>query len=83
MSSAVYAPSIFTDHEGGVDGEDVIYFLGIIDILQTYNRKKKMEHMFKSIITSNKSAISAVDAAFYADRFLSFIFASIDSSELT
>lgn len=31
-------------------GERLLLFLGIIDILQSYRMRKKLEHTFKSII---------------------------------
>lgn len=31
-------------------GERLLLFIGIIDILQSYQLKKKLEHTFKSII---------------------------------
>lgn len=31
-------------------GERLLLFIGIIDILQSYRLKKKLEHTFKSII---------------------------------
>ena len=42
------------DSEGGIpartsDGKRVLLFVGIIDILQSYRLKKKLEHTFKSI----------------------------------
>lgn len=51
---------------------DVVLYLGIIDILQEYNMKKKIEHACKSFQFDSIS-ISAVDPTFYADRFLKFI----------
>lgn len=81
MGSVPYLTSVFNVHEGGVDGGDVIYFLGIIDILQTYNGRKRAEHAIKSV-TSDKWTISAVSPSFYAERFLSFIFAAVDMTEL-
>lgn len=32
------------------NGERLLLFIGIIDILQSYRLKKKLEHTFKSII---------------------------------
>jgi len=52
-------------------GEE-IYYLGIIDILQKYNRRKKVEHLFKSVMY-NAHDISAVDPQEYAARFKAFI----------
>ena len=51
---------------------DVVLYLGIIDILQEYNMKKKIEHAVKSRQYDSVS-ISAVDPQFYSERFLKFI----------
>ncbi|EPS61557.1 hypothetical protein M569_13238, partial [Genlisea aurea] len=51
---------------------DVVLYLGIIDILQEYNMKKKIEHAYKSVQFDSVS-ISAVDPSFYSQRFLEFI----------
>lgn len=49
-----------------------IYYLGVIDILQEYNMRKKAEHAIKSI-SNDSTKISAVDPAFYARRFLDWM----------
>ncbi|KAK9289974.1 hypothetical protein L1049_008136 [Liquidambar formosana] len=51
---------------------DVVLYLGIIDILQEYNMRKKIEHTYKSLQFDSLS-ISAVDPTFYSQRFLEFI----------
>lgn len=51
---------------------DVILFLGIIDILQEYNIKKKAEHAYKSI-QFDPITISAVEPKFYARRLINFL----------
>lgn len=51
---------------------DVVLYLGIIDILQEYNLRKKIEHAYKSIQFDSMS-ISAVEPTFYSQRFLQFI----------
>ncbi|OVA19487.1 Phosphatidylinositol-4-phosphate 5-kinase [Macleaya cordata] len=51
---------------------DVVLYLGIIDILQDYNMSKKIEHAYKSLQFDSIS-ISAVDPMFYSQRFLEFI----------
>ncbi|XP_050233998.1 phosphatidylinositol 4-phosphate 5-kinase 7-like [Mercurialis annua] len=48
---------------------DVVLYMGIIDILQGYNFKKKIENKFKSL-KYDGSTISAVEPKLYADRFL-------------
>lgn len=51
---------------------DVVLYLGIIDILQEYNIKKKTEHAYKSLMFDPLS-ISAVEPNLYARRFISFL----------
>ncbi|KAJ0963584.1 hypothetical protein J5N97_028706 [Dioscorea zingiberensis] len=58
--------------EGKAQVFDVVLYLGIIDILQDYNMRKKIEHAFKSLHFESCS-ISAVDPDFYSTRFLRFI----------
>ncbi|KAF7111989.1 hypothetical protein CFC21_111935 [Triticum aestivum] len=53
---------------------DVVLYIGIIDILQKYNMKKKIEHAYKSIkYKYNPLSISSVKPQFYSERFLKFI----------
>jgi 1-phosphatidylinositol-4-phosphate 5-kinase len=49
-------PTFFTQHHGGIRATDeqdqplgIIYFMGIIDILQPYNVTKRAENVFKGI----------------------------------
>lgn len=51
---------------------DVILYMGIIDILQEYNVKKKLEHAYKSMQIDPVS-ISVVEPTFYAKRFINFL----------
>lgn len=53
-------------------GERLILFIGIIDILQSYSLKKKLEHTWKSIL-HDKDTVSVHRPEFYAKRFLSFM----------
>lgn len=53
-------------------GEDVILFIGIIDVLQSYKIMKKIEHTFKSVFFDSDT-ISVHRPDFYADRFLTFM----------
>lgn len=59
-----------TDSEG--NALDLIYHMGIIDILQPYNMRKKVEHAFKSIKNDSRS-ISCVAPAVYSQRFQQFL----------
>ncbi|KAJ6816378.1 phosphatidylinositol 4-phosphate 5-kinase 1-like [Iris pallida] len=56
---------VFKDH-------DVVLYLGIIDILQEYNLKKRIEHAFKSL-KYDPLTISAVEPKLYSSRFISFL----------
>ncbi|CAL2236346.1 unnamed protein product [Prunus armeniaca] len=51
---------------------DVVLYMGIIDILQEYNVKKKVEHAYKSLQFDPQS-ISAVEPKLYAKRFINFL----------
>eukprot|EP00096_Caligus_rogercresseyi_P003637 TRINITY_DN1694_c0_g1_i2.p1 TRINITY_DN1694_c0_g1~~TRINITY_DN1694_c0_g1_i2.p1 ORF type:complete len:659 (+),score=196.08 TRINITY_DN1694_c0_g1_i2:599-2575(+) len=53
-------------------GERLLLFLGIIDILQSYRMRKKLEHTFKSIIHDGDT-VSVHRPSFYARRFLDFM----------
>lgn len=50
----------------------VEYYVGIIDILQPYNARKKVENALKRIRESQQE-ISCVDPVTYASRFLQFL----------
>ena len=51
---------------------DVVLYLGIIDILQDYNLKKKLEHASKSLFLDPMS-VSVVEPKLYAQRFINFL----------
>ncbi|CAL5438846.1 unnamed protein product [Camellia sinensis] len=51
---------------------DVVLYLGIIDILQEYNLKKKIEHAYKSLQYDPES-ISVVELKLYSRRFINFL----------
>jgi 1-phosphatidylinositol-4-phosphate 5-kinase len=71
--------SLFKSEEGGMrsrrSGGELLnehYFMGIIDILQTYDVTKVLETGVKSI-KHNKDKLSSVDPNQYGDRFLNFV----------
>lgn len=71
--------NLWTRYKGGYrgrfeDGEESseVWFMGIIDILQRYNARKRMENFIKGI-KHDKHSISAVPPAEYARRFVEFI----------
>ncbi|KAK4846286.1 hypothetical protein QYF36_015431 [Acer negundo] len=51
---------------------DVVLYMGIIDILQKYNMKKKIEHAYKSL-HFDPMAVSVVEPKLYASRFINFL----------
>jgi len=51
---------------------DEIYFIGIIDFLQIWNLKKKLESRVKSI-TIEKNSLSALPPSEYSERFVEFM----------
>ncbi|UMM13413.1 hypothetical protein L5515_001704 [Caenorhabditis briggsae] len=54
------------------NGDRLVLYLGIIDILQNYRLLKKMEHTWKAILHDGDT-ISVHNPNFYASRFLSFM----------
>lgn len=68
--------SIFYAEEGGIkgineEGNEEIYFLGIIDILTPWSLSKKLESAFKSI-KFDKKEFSAIHPKDYGSRFCRF-----------
>ncbi|OMO75348.1 Phosphatidylinositol-4-phosphate 5-kinase, core [Corchorus capsularis] len=51
---------------------DVVLYMGIIDILQEYNVRKKAEHACKSV-KFDPVSISVVEPELYAKRFIEFL----------
>jgi 1-phosphatidylinositol-4-phosphate 5-kinase len=77
--------SVFNSDLGGVQGvnEDgsranCFYYMGIIDILQQYNVKKRIETSYKSMLV-DEDRISSVKPEKYAKRFSKFISDAIHS----
>jgi 1-phosphatidylinositol-4-phosphate 5-kinase len=58
-------------------GKQVIYYLGVIDFLQPWTVKKRLERDLKGLAGYDKSAISCVAPTDYADRFLKFFDAHV------
>lgn len=53
---------LFVLRTGGIpartaDGERLLLYVGIIDILQSYHIRKKLEHTFKSVLTDGVKMI--------------------------
>ncbi|XP_033959482.1 phosphatidylinositol 4-phosphate 5-kinase type-1 gamma-like isoform X3 [Pseudochaenichthys georgianus] len=55
----------------GSKGEQLLLFIGIIDILQSYRVIKKLEHSWKSLIHDGDT-VSVHRPSFYAERFYRF-----------
>ncbi|XP_077484417.1 phosphatidylinositol 4-phosphate 5-kinase type-1 alpha-like isoform X10 [Amblyomma americanum] len=53
-------------------GERLLLFIGVIDILQSYRLKKKLEHTWKSMFHDGDS-VSVHRPSFYAQRFQDFM----------
>jgi len=71
--------SVFRADDGGFRSSDakdqpmnLVYYMGIIDVLQPYNLRKKVEHALKSL-RETPDAISCVDPAQYSKRFVDFL----------
>ncbi|KAI8324074.1 SAICAR synthase-like protein [Martensiomyces pterosporus] len=75
--------SMFYREDGGIlstnendDPAQLIYYLGVIDILTPYNMVKRTEHIVKAIVHDG-SQISAVNPRRYGLRFLRFMIRSL------
>ncbi|KAG2055963.1 SAICAR synthase-like protein [Suillus hirtellus] len=78
---------LFYQDEGGLQATDesneemdVIYYLGIIDILTPYGGLKKCEHFWKGL-SADRHKISPVPPSEYADRFFGFMKAIMRGGE--
>ena len=57
-----------------VGNPPVTYFFGIVDILQEYTLRKKVEHLWKTrVLQYDKGGLSAVNETAYGNRFLKFL----------
>ena len=59
--------------------EEVILYMGIIDILQDYNTRKLFERGLKSIL-HDSYAISVAPPKLYANRFYDFMSSNVSHS---
>eukprot|EP01122_Echinamoeba_exundans_P011047 TRINITY_DN4269_c0_g1_i4.p1 TRINITY_DN4269_c0_g1~~TRINITY_DN4269_c0_g1_i4.p1 ORF type:complete len:425 (+),score=80.91 TRINITY_DN4269_c0_g1_i4:33-1307(+) len=59
-------------HQPGYYSYLEIAYFGIIDVLQQYNTRKKLEHLLKSVRYEGDN-ISIVQPSYYAKRFVDFI----------
>ncbi|GHJ84274.1 hypothetical protein NliqN6_0676 [Naganishia liquefaciens] len=70
---------LFYQDEGGLRATDeanramdIIYYLGVIDILTPYNTVKRLEHLWRGT-TIDRHMISCVPPQEYGERFLRFL----------
>jgi hypothetical protein len=74
-NASVRIPSVFSSFNGGIAGvneggnEAVVYYLGIIDILQEYTLKKKAAHCLKKFSIGCCHEIDTVAPDKYRNRF--------------
>eukprot|EP00123_Amoebidium_parasiticum_P008624 comp18922_c0_seq1/m.21111 comp18922_c0_seq1/g.21111 ORF comp18922_c0_seq1/g.21111 comp18922_c0_seq1/m.21111 type:complete len:624 (-) comp18922_c0_seq1:225-2096(-) len=54
-----------------------VFHIGFIDCLTNYGLKKKMAHMFKTVMW-NTDTLSTIDAVSYADRIKKYLFSIFD-----
>ncbi len=66
--------SLFRLVEGGTPSRTgEVYYFGIIDILQQYNLRKKLEHSLKSMAVDCPEELSCIDPPRYSCRFNKFL----------
>ncbi|ODM87409.1 Phosphatidylinositol 4-phosphate 5-kinase type-1 beta [Orchesella cincta] len=58
------------------NGDNLLVFLGIIDILQSYRLSKKLEHTWKAVVYDGNT-VSVHRPEFYARRFMDFLKSSV------
>ena len=68
------ASGVFAEYQG-MDARELppvhTYFFGVVDILQEYNVRKRIEHCWKTrFLCQNKKELSAVHQKEYGERFL-------------
>lgn len=68
---ATPAMAVQVDASGNESRQPVLLYFGIIDFLQKYNTRKKIEKFWKTTLHGN--TVSVADPKFYADRFVNFM----------
>lgn len=57
-----------------VGNPQVTYFFGVVDILQEYTLRKRVEHLWKTrVLRQDRHGLSAVNETEYGERFLKFL----------
>jgi len=65
-------PMVFHGGQDDMNYEGKVYYMGIIDILQQYNARKRVETRYRKIEVRGKAAPSCVSPDDYANRFTLF-----------
>ena len=71
-TSHLSMPMVFHGKQGDMNYEGKIYYMGIIDILQQYNARKRAETRYRKIEVRGKAEPSCVSPDDYAERFILF-----------
>eukprot|EP00873_Tetraselmis_striata_P022195 jgi/Tetstr1/442459/TSEL_003205.t1 len=72
LGTNIAATAIPNSPGPGKEPYDVVLLFGIIDVLQEYDYRKRVEHSWKSL-QYNGNEISAVNPSDYSERFQSFM----------
>jgi len=70
--SGMESPLVFHGKQGDMQYEGKIYYMGIIDILQQYNARKRVETTYRKVEVRGQAEPSCVSPADYASRFVRF-----------
>ena len=65
-------PQMFSNHQGTIEYSGKTFYMGIIDILQQYNTRKRFEARYRMIQNAGRNDASAIPPKPYGDRFISF-----------
>ena len=71
-TSHLTMPMVFNGKKGKMAYEGKIYYMGIIDILQQYNVRKRAETRYRKMEVRAKAEPSCVCPDDYAERFIAF-----------
>jgi len=71
-TSHLVMPMVFNGQQGKMAYEGKIYYMGIIDILQQYNARKRCETKYRKFEVRGKAEPSCVSPDDYAERFILF-----------
>jgi hypothetical protein len=71
-TTGMRTPMVFHSKQGDMQYEGKIYYMGIIDILQQYNARKRVETTYRKVEVRGQAEPSCVSPDDYADRFVYF-----------